>query len=214
VVARGAPIGALEKVEALFANPALYELADLIPEPDGTSGGRPRHYPAFMALAFDALLSVYGSARQVEAELAHPLVWKLIRTTAARHCPDTPVPEQPMRRHHHRYLRDRYLTDPHILQALGERHRHLAVDQARSLGLLDPDGPGSYTHPDLSRVLYADGKVITPLFKATPDDTRLDKVTGELRSRRHEPDGHLHIQGDGETAYGACVARSNARRLW
>lgn len=201
-MARGAPVGALEKVEALFANPALYELADLIPEPDPTAGGRPRHYPPFMVLAFDALLSVYGSARQVEAELAHPLVWKLIRRTVARYRSDVVLPDRPMRRHHHRYLRDRYLTRPDLLVALGDRHRRLAIGQARSLGLLDPSGPGSYTHPDLSRMLYADGKVITPLFKAKPGDTRLDKTTGELRTLRHEADGHLHYQGDGTHAYG------------
>jgi hypothetical protein len=201
-MARTAPVGALEKVEALFSNPALYELADLVPEPDHTCGGRPRHFPAFMALAFDALLSVFGSARQVEVEIAHPLVWGLIRDTVAEHRPDLVLPVRPMRRHHHRYLRDRYLTDPGILAALGDLHRRLAIDQARSLGLLDPDGGGSYTHPDLARMLYADGKVITPLFRAGPDDRKLDKTTGELRVPRHEPDGHLHFQGDGETAFG------------
>lgn len=201
-MARGAPVSALEKVEALFSNPALYELGDLIPEPDHTRGGRPRHYPAFMALAFDALLSVYGSARQVEAELAHPLVWDLIRRTVAHHRPEAVLSARPLRRHHHRYLRDRYLTNPDVLAALGERHRDLAVAQARALGLLDPEGPGSYTHPDLSRMLYADGKVITPLFRAKPDETKLDKATGELRTPRHEPDGHLHFQGDGEAAFG------------
>jgi hypothetical protein len=51
-------------------------------------------------------------------------------------------------------------------------------------------------------MLYADGKVITPLFKARSEDRHLDKATGELRPRRHEPDGHLHFQGDGETAFG------------
>ena len=201
-MARGAPVGALEKVEALFANPALYELAALVPEPDRTRGGRPRQYPPVMALAFDALLSVFGSARQVEAELAHPLVWDLIRRTVHEQRPDIVVPARPMRRHHHRYLRDRYLTDPGVLRAIGALHRQLAVDQARQIGLLDPNGPGSYTHPDLSRMLYADGKVITALFKATPDHRKLDKTTGELRLPRHEPDGHLHFQGDGETAYG------------
>lgn len=85
---------------------------------------------------------------------------------------------------------------------LGDLHRKLAVDQARSLGLLDPAGPGSFTHPDLSRLLYAHGKVITPFFKARPEDRKLDKATGELRVPRHEPDGHLHFQGDGEAAYG------------
>lgn len=201
-MAVGAAVGALEKVEALFRNPALYELGDLVPEPDPCAGGRPRHYPAFMMLAFDALLSVFGSARQAEAELAHPLIWDLIRRTVAEHRPDVILSSRPMKRHHHRYLRDRYLTDPDVFGPLNQRHRELAVDQARSLGLLDPHGPGSFTHPHLSRMLYADGKVITPLFKARPEDRKLDKSTGELRVPRHEPDGHIHFQGDGEAAYG------------
>jgi hypothetical protein len=57
-MARSAPVGALERVGAHFANPTLYELADLIPEPGRTVGGRPRLYPALMALAVDALVSV------------------------------------------------------------------------------------------------------------------------------------------------------------
>ena len=39
-------------------------------------------------------------------------------------------------------------------------------------------------------------------LKIVVDDTRLDKTTGELRTPRHETDGHLHFQGDGNLAYG------------
>ena len=75
-----------------------------------------------------------------------------------------------MRRHHYLYGRSRYLTDPAMLAALGARHREIAAEQAGTLGLLDPQGPGSWTHPDLTRMLHADGKVVTPLFKAKPDE--------------------------------------------
>ncbi len=71
-----------------------------------------------MWLAFAALLSVYGSARRVEAELAHPIVWDLVRRLVREHYPRDPsnwLPEQPMRRHHYRYGRDRYLADPETL---------------------------------------------------------------------------------------------------
>lgn len=51
-----------DRIDALLANPELYELADAVPEPDSSAGGRPRHYPTYMWLLFDALLSVYGSA--------------------------------------------------------------------------------------------------------------------------------------------------------
>ncbi len=78
---RSRGVSALERVEALLANPALYELADLVPDPTPDAGGRQRDYPTFMWLLYEALISVYGSARRVEAELAHPLVWNLIRKT-------------------------------------------------------------------------------------------------------------------------------------
>jgi hypothetical protein len=199
-------LASLAKVEAILANPAIYELAELIPEPDRTQGGRPRDYPVWTLLFWEALLSVFGSARQVEAELSHRLVWQMCRRTVRRRFPDRPdmrLPSRPMRRHHYLYGRNTLLSGPAVLDAIAERHREIAAEQARELGLLDPDGPGSWTHPDLSRMLHADGKVITPLFKAKPDDTVVDRRTGEIRSPRTEPDAGLHWEGTGEAAWGS-----------
>jgi hypothetical protein len=72
--------------------------------------------------------------------------------------------------------------------------------QTRELGLLDPNGPGSLTHPHLSRMLHADGKVITSLFRAKPGDVCVDKTTGEIKDLRAESDAGLHFEGDGEAA--------------
>jgi hypothetical protein len=204
-------IAALTKVDAIFRNPALYELAAALPP---STGGRPRHYPAFMWLAFDALISVFGSARQVEAELAHPVVWNLIRFIVAEQFSDAPemhLSASPMRRHHYAYGRDRYLASADILRALGETHRRLAAEQARELGLLDPEGAGSWTHPHPDRMIHADGKVLTPLFKAKPGETKVDRRTGEMRDLRAEPDASLHFEGDGETAWGTKFVLVAAR---
>lgn len=198
-------VSALERLEAIVANPELYALADAVPEPDPTAGGRPRTYPVFMWVLFDALLSVYGSARTVEAELSHPIVWghlcQLIRTRFP-HDEAKWLPEQPMRRHHYLYGRTRYLTHPDVLAELGAIHREHAAQQAEQLGLMRDEGRASWTHPDLARMIHADGKVITPLFRARLGDTKLDKQTGELRPVRAEPDGGLHFEGTGETAWG------------
>jgi hypothetical protein len=205
-------VSALERIEAILANPALYELADLVPEAD--TGGRPRDYPTYMWLLYEALISVYGSARRVEAELSHPVTWKLIRKNIRRRFPnrlDMQLPKIPMRRHHYLYARNRYLTDPTVLAKLAATHRELAARQARGLGLLDPDGAGSWTHPDLSRMIHADGKVIAPLFKAKPGDRRLDRATGELVATRAEPDAALHFEGDGNAAWGTKFVLVAAR---
>ena len=63
--ARG--VGALTRVEAILRNPETYRLADAIP-PHIPGEGRPRDFPDFMVIVYEALISVYGSARQVEAE--------------------------------------------------------------------------------------------------------------------------------------------------
>ena len=207
-------VSALERVEAILGNPAVYELAQLVPEPDRSRGGRRRQYPVYMWIVYETLLSVYESARQVEAELAHPVVWDFVRRLVRERFPKDPsrwLPDTPMRRHHYLYGRTIYLSRPEILAALTERHRELAAGQAREVGLLDPDGPGSWTHPDLTRMLHADGKVITPLYRAQPGDTRVDKQTGEILPKRVEADAALHFQGDGETAWGTNFVLVAAR---
>jgi hypothetical protein len=205
---------ALEKVEAILRNPGVFALADLIPDGSAEVGGRPRTYPDFMVFVYSALCSVWRSARQVEAELAHPLVWTFIRELVAARFPDDlskQLPAVPMRRHHFIYMRNRYLTDPAILEAIGDLHRSIATEQARATGLLEPYGGGSWTHPSLDRLLHADGKVVTPLFRAKPGDTRVDKQTGEITPLRHEPDAALHFEGDGEAAWGTKFVMVAAR---
>jgi hypothetical protein len=208
------PVSALERVEAILKNPATFALAELLPDADRTSGGRPRHYPLYMLVVYEALISVYGSARQVEAELAHPLVWqhvcRLMRRRFA-HDNDRQLPAVSMRRHHYLYARKRALATPGLLESLMGRHRELAAQQAVELGLCDPDRGGSWTHPHLDRMLHADGKVIAPLYRAKPGDTRVHPTTGEMLPRRAEPDAGLHFEGTGETAWGTKFVLVAAR---
>ena len=202
---RSVGFSALERLEALVANDALFKLAEIVPEPEPSRGGRPRDYPVYMWFLFDALLSVYGSGRRVEAELGHAVVWGRLRSLIREALPKRPdlwLPDRPMRRHHYLYGRSRYLAAPGVLEEIAELHRELATEQAQQCGLMDSDGPGSWTHPDLSRMLYADGKVVTPLFRAKPGDKRIDKTTGEVHYPRVETDAGFHVEGTGEMVWG------------
>jgi hypothetical protein len=209
---RGPSLGVskLERLAAILANPEIHRLASAVPSPPRNAGGRPRHYPDYMAIVYEAAISVFGSARQVEAEFSHPVTWRWIRRTATKRT-GVRLPRQPMRRHHYLYIRNRYLTDPEVLEQLGAIHRHMAAYQARQLGLLDAAGPGSWTRPHLDRLLYGDGKVITPLYRAKPGDVRLDRRTGELRPLRSDPDAGLHFEGTGEVAWGTKFVLIAAR---
>ena len=198
-------VSSFDRVEAIIRNNAIYELAKLVPQREEGDAGRPRDFPDYMLFLFDALISVFGSARKVEAELSHRHVWHFIRRLVKKvhkNNPEMWLPPQRYRRHHYEYGRNRYLTNPAILGQLQELHRRLAGEQARELGLLDPDGEGSFTHPSLDRLVYADGKVVAPLYKAEPGTTKVKKETGEIREVRADADADLHFQGDGETAWG------------
>ena len=188
------PASTLERVEALLANPALYELAEQIPARQPGAPGRPALYPPWMWLLYEALISVYGSARAVETELSHPMVWGLIRRHARRALKEQRhlwPPRRPMRRHHYLYARTRHLQ--HAVHQLWAQQRQHAIRTARDIGLLDPDGPGSWTHPHPSRAIYADGKVLTPLTRLKREDSNSSRV---------ENDAGLHWQGTGEAAWG------------
>ena len=64
-------------------------------------------------------------------------------------------------------------------------------------------------------MLYADGKVITPLFRAKPGDKKVDKATGEVHYPRAEQDAAFHVEGTGEMVWGTkfvLIAARHARR--
>ena len=155
------------------------------------AGGR-RTYPAYMWLLFDALLSVYGSARRVEAELRTRSSGATSARSSQQRFPDEPpwLPTAPMRRHHYLYGRTRWLTHPEVLADLARdppRARRRPGPRARAPrpGRARARGPT----PTSSRMLYADGKVITPLFQAHPGDRGVDQhdrrdPPGPRRARR------------------------------
>ena len=53
---RSVGVSTLERLEALVANDELFALADAVPEPDPSAGGRPRMFPPFMWICFPLLL--------------------------------------------------------------------------------------------------------------------------------------------------------------
>lgn len=198
-------VSTFDRIEAVLRGDAVYELADLIPQRVEGEAGRPMDFPPYMMFVFEALISIYGSARRAEAEIAHRHVWHFIRRIVKKvhkHDQSMWLPPQQYKRHHYSYGRNRYLTDPTILEAIQKRHREIAARQAAELGLLDPGGEGSYTRPSLDRLVYADGKVVTPLYRAKAGTTRVDKETGEIRNVRFEADADLHMEGTGEMAFG------------
>lgn len=210
---RAAAVSRSEYVAALLHAGDIFELGERVPEQ--AECGRPRMFPGYMYILYCALLSVHQSSRKVEAELGTEATWSFICAEVRKRFPGDPSmwlnPNKPMRRYHYDYMRDAHLVDDLVLPELLARFRELATEHASDLGMCDPNGAGSLTHPALERVLYADGKVVTPLYKAKPGTMRVDTATGEIREARSDPDAHLHVTGSGEMVYGNKFVLVNCR---
>jgi hypothetical protein len=195
----------LERVTALLANRDLYTLLDGYPEPDRTRGGRPQIYP-------DWLLVAYGALRAVETAPKGPIVWDFIRDAVRQQFPNDPsrwLPDHPPSRTW--YVKRKQKLKGLGLEPLREAFTLSAVAIARELGLLDPDGAGSLTHPDPARMIHCDGKAIRQMYNGAPGDTRdviimnseTGEVTVEQRPVRADPDAKVHITGDNRQIHGS-----------
>jgi hypothetical protein len=200
------PLTTNQQIQAVFSHPALYELGQLIPAERPV--GRPSHHPGYLLLGYGVLARLFRSGNRVQTELSDPATWQVVRESVAAMAEVRPdlvdrLPgAQAPRWEAFRYARDRYLTDPVILRELQDSFTAAAVEQAHTLGLLDPAGPGSLSHPDRSRVVYGDGTVVRPLYRPPAAKRSTDPATGKTKvtyydsarnvidkpSRRFDPD--------------------------
>jgi hypothetical protein len=202
-----------ERVDVALRDDANFAAAVVIPPKEKGSVGRSRTYPEFIWTLWPVLRDIFGSHRAVERELGRGGWWRDISRDLGRLRPDLPkLPRKPPRRQDYEYMRDRYLaTDEAISRSL-EIHTEVSIRQAKEGGNLDPHGGGSFTHPEITRCLYGDGKVITPLYKAKPGTTTVNRKTGEVREVRSDPDARLYTEGGGDTVRGIKFAMVSTRR--
>lgn len=216
--------GTLPRIRAVLTHRALYEIGG---ELDVRSlVGRPPVHPPYVLLAFATIARITRSTVRVETDLQDPDLWALVRglmlETIHREGLDLPAPgRQPPAWHHWRRLRDDHLITDEGLATLNRLHIPRAVDLAQSIGLLNPHGPGSLTHPLAARAVYGDGTDVRPIYapptaiRSTDDDEHPlilypDPATGALLTvppGRYDPDiaefhGHTgSVLGHGYVAW-------------
>jgi len=197
----------VEQVRAVMRHRLIYELGALIPG-DPPTGRRPTH-PGYLLIVFGVLARMTRSGAKLDAELRTGTLWPLIRTEALAMRAQLPAElwappgDRPPSWAAWQYARNTHLTTDEALRDMHALFLDGAVAQARSLGLLDPKGPGSLCHPARSRVVYGDGTVVRGMYRPPTvvwvDDPEtgqrlrryLDRGTGELTdtpTRRYDPD--------------------------
>jgi hypothetical protein len=200
------PLTDRKVVMALLESAGFLAVVSMVPKQDRSMGGRPRLYPDWCYVMFHALSSHFRSARAIDRFFEDEINWRLIRNWSTRHWPHNPelhAPATPYQRHHYRHMRD-ICVQTDVLATLREAMTNAACELAQQIGLCDPAGEGSWTHPSLDRTLHADGKVLSAPSRYAPDEPVVDRATGEvLRRRRSATGGSTHHTGTGETVYGS-----------
>lgn len=196
-----------EYITAVMRSPELYEVAALPPANPGV--GRPRELAPWSVLLLGVLARHYRSGVRAALELGSDLVWRHVLHEAehARELGfDVPAAPRAPGWHAWRRARDHVWATDDGLADIADIHLQHAVALAGELGLADPAGGGSWSHPARTRALYGDGTLVRPLYNppiavrvAREDGTveirYPDPTTGELLSepsRRFDPDCAEH----------------------
>src|SRR5205085_2974897 len=197
-------------VEAIMRDPATYQKAELIPSSD--KGGRRRLYPNWTYILYNELVSHFQTGGQVQTELGDPRTWEMVRALARELLPeDERPPEEPIRWHIFKYVKNTYLSRQDILAEYRRIHRESACCLAREAGNFSGDGAAFSVHPTAANTTAADGKVVSTRSKAIPGKRYKDR-TGKRIRRRVDPDKRLyHESGETKEAWGVKFAPIHTR---
>lgn len=209
------PLTELDYVRAVAQSPWVYEFAAALPEPT-SHVGRP---PTFHIVALVQLLVLRGftgSMRRAAAISFQPEYWTILRDGIRRHCGDAVADAMPTDRgpgrHHYFQQRDRFdaATDAAL-----DRFRDLALDQALTQGLLDPEQQCSVAHPARSATVVGDGTVAKSPVRPRRRAAKANSAEAARAPRRRDTAARWHREsGDGDSgqhAYGTKFVHLSVR---
>lgn len=149
--------------------------------------GRPPTIEMAGLVLFECATWEYQAYRKVGRELADPGNWARIYEAPILAHPDRKewrFSAEPPTREQHKY-RMAYFTKEWRVERLSEFHLRFSLEVAERLGI--GQGGGSVTHPAVKNVMIGDATWIPALYESTVDRV-VDRVTGEIRTRRIDPD--------------------------
>lgn len=113
---------------------------------------------------FKVLWDEWTFGRKVDRELDAD-TWEIFRAAARRRYPDRPElwgDTRPISRANYNDFQRTHVDRTDLVTEVSSTMERVATASTIELGLCDPGGGGSLTHPSPNRVLAADGKVIEP----------------------------------------------------
>ncbi|MFM7245327.1 MAG: hypothetical protein ACKO40_14305 [Planctomycetaceae bacterium] len=185
----------------LFTCRRLHDLADEL-EPHHRVG-RPLQITPVVALVLEALAGRFGTSQR-ETVLKHTVgwVWEHYCHTVRTAFPDEPhmwLPEKPPTRSQLRYWLDTRLGDDPSLETFGNALEDIAVEISALLGIGTPHRD-SISHPTLDVGFTGDATYLRGMYNTSTEEA-INTETGEIRTRRVDPDAKKIQQDKGYPGY-------------
>ncbi|ROR89989.1 hypothetical protein [Nocardioides aurantiacus] len=190
---RARRLGDLGKLLAAATDPWLLKRAAALDTKKVRTPGRPTAYPNWALLLFGQAIDIYGSALYTDINLGDPNIWALV-TAAVRdvhgdHIADALPAIGPSVNHWNHFQKKSKQYG--WVDKLRNAHRRAAAEQAVAMGMYEPGNAFQVAKPTREVVVTLDGKVSTSPSKYKPGTEYVNKVTGEIKIRRADPNTDL-----------------------
>lgn len=190
---RARRLGDLGKLLAAATDPWLLKRAAVLADKKDNTPGRPTEYPNWALLLFGQAIDIYGSALRTDVNLTDTNTWTLV-TQAVREVHGDAVlknvPDIGPRLNHWNHFQQKSKKFGWV-DKLRIAHRKFAVEQAVAMGMFDPATPFQLAKPTREVSITLDGKVSTSPSKYGPGTEYVNKVTGEIKTRRFDDNTDL-----------------------
>ena len=174
---------------------------ELLHNYDPTSDiGRPRQHSHAARLLFYFSIHLFGSQRKAERMLQNPGTWNQVRARLRRRFPDEPLLAPgalPPTRHSIRGIKT---AGPEFVRELHHVMQVDAITKAVDMGL--GLNSGTWLKPSTNSILFGDGVVMRAMSSHPRGTVAIHPVTGEVVTRRSDPNARSYTTGGGERVYG------------
>lgn len=171
--------------------------------------GRPRRHANASLLLLLITAGSFGSVRRAANFLRSKNRWEAFRRQLHRHFPDDPCLRRgappPSRSALNTLKND---LDETVIARIAERLSEDACTLAAEIGL--GTNGGTLLDPTRQALLVGDGVAIRSMTRFAPGDRALNPDTGELQTRRHDPDAVWNTTGDKRRVWGTPFAQVSA----
>jgi hypothetical protein len=195
------PLSNSQLLSAIIASELLWETVEFYESllQSHSGRGRPRKHSVVGMVLAEYASWIYKSVRAAFREFDDPDQWENFRRAVINAHPTNKkrrLPEFPPSRTAYQTFRKTYIESNNVIEQIRLASREFALKVARHIGLFDIF-KGSFSHPAKENVAYGDATFVQAMFNELTPADHIDYETGEITTRRRDPDATAWHQDGG-----------------